>query len=171
MTNKATGMPKGRAWFADESAARKAVQMALPLIEQAMQEKEVGESGFLHIVVMDPTSRPGVDDFAAAILYEYSIGDRSSWDADYALFARDKARIAWRTGRDGHWVRAVSPHLLTSSDSGIWGGICLDGIVVGVSGCNPWYDEALAGCVAYCFRAIAKARAIKQPEMPRLADL
>ncbi len=171
MTATATGMPKGRAWFADESAARKAVQMALPLIERAMQEKEVGESGFLYIVIMDPASQPGVDEFEASILYEHAVGDRSKWDADYARFARDKARVVWRTGRDGHSIRAVSPHLLTSSDCGIWGAICLDGIVVGVSGCNPWYDEALAGSIAYCFRAIAKARAIKQPETPRLADL
>ena len=31
------------------------------------------------------------------------------------------------------------------------------GIVVGVSGANPWYDEAFAGTVALCLKAIAKA--------------
>jgi len=159
----------GRSLFADERAARQAVGMALPLIEKAMQDKAVGESGFLHIVVLDPAAQWGVDDFADAILYEYSVGDRSRWDADYAAFARAKARVCWRTGRDGHGVRSVSPHLLRTDDCGIWGGVCVDGIVVGAAGANPWYDEAFAACVAHCLKAVAKGRAVQAPERPWLA--
>jgi hypothetical protein len=44
----------------------------------------------------------------------------------------------------------------------LWGSAVVDGIVVGVSGANPWYDEAFAGTVAMCLRAIAKADAIAQ---------
>lgn len=144
-------------YFIDRHAAEKAVGLSLPLIEQAMARKEVGESGFLYIVVMDPLRTPSCSSFEDAILYEHAIGDRSQWDADYAAFARAKARIAWRTGMDSHLVQELHPHLLTESDTVLWGSTVVDGIVVGVSGANPWYDEAFAGTVAMCLRALAKA--------------
>lgn len=155
--------------FADANAARQAVQMAMPMIEQALHDPNVGESGFLYIVIMDPTSDSATDDFQNSILYEHAIGDPSRWDADYAGFARDKAKVTWRTHRDSHSVRSVSPHLLRTDDCGVWGSACVDGIVVGVSGANPWYDEAFAGCIAHCLKALAKARALAQAETPRLS--
>lgn len=155
-------------WFADVAAARKAVDMVLPLIDAAMKDSAVGESGFLHIVIMDPALAWGAAPFEQSILLEHSVGDRQRWDADYARFARDKARVCWRTGRDGHSVRVVSPHLLKGRDCGVWGGVCVDGIVVGVSGANPWYDEAFAGCVAHCLKAVSKSKALAQPETPDL---
>ena len=92
------------------------------------------------------------------ILYEQSVGDRSAWDADYAAYARGKAAISWRTGLDSHVVCETRPHLLRPADGTVWGSVCVEGIVVGVSGANPWYDEAFAGAIAHAFKAIAKAR-------------
>lgn len=37
--------------------------------------------------------------------------------------------------------------------------VCMESIVVAVSGMQPWYDEALAGVVACFLRAIAQGRA------------
>jgi len=148
-----------RSYFVDRHSAATAVEMALPAIAQAMTRKEVGESGFLHIVVMDPLLTPAHCSFEEAILYEYSIGDRTRWDADYAGFARAKARIAWRTGMDSHQVQELQPWLLAERDTVLWGSVALDGMVVGASGANPWYDEAFSGMVAMCLRAIAKADA------------
>lgn len=156
-------------FFADQRAAREAVNFVMPMIEHGMQDRHVGESGFLYIVIMDPALGPSQSDFEHAILYEHAVGDRAAWDADYAAFARDKARVCWLTGRDGHQVRQVSPHLLSAADSGIWGGVCIDGIVVGVAGANPWYDEAFAGSIACCLKALAKERALATPEAPQLA--
>ena len=45
-----------------------------------------------------------------------------------------------------------------------WGGVALGGIVVGVSGAQPWFDEAFAGCIAHCLRALAKRRAQATPD-------
>lgn len=39
------------------------------------------------------------------------------------------------------------------------GAVAIDGIVVGVSGAQPWFDEAFAGSVALFLRAMAKRRA------------
>ncbi|MGV3656025.1 MAG: hypothetical protein ACO1N5_17625, partial [Noviherbaspirillum sp.] len=59
---------------------------------------------------------------------------------------------------DAHAVQALRPWMLKARDTVLWGAVELDGIVVGCSGANPWYDEAFAGTVAMCLRAIAKAR-------------
>ncbi|OWW19773.1 hypothetical protein [Noviherbaspirillum denitrificans] len=155
-------MSQAGSYLIDRHAAEKAVGLALPMIHEAMKLKEVGESGFLYIVVMDPLRGPHNASFEEAILYEYSVGDRSKWDADYAGFARAKARVAWRTGMDSHLVQELRPWLLEPGDTVLWGTAVVDGITVGVSGANPWYDEAFAGTVAMCLRAVAKAGIVQE---------
>ncbi|HVL74915.1 MAG TPA: hypothetical protein VM406_02770, partial [Noviherbaspirillum sp.] len=117
-------------YFIDRAAAEKAIALAMPMIEQAMQRKEVGESGFLYIVVMDPLLTPANSSFEEAILHEHAVGDRDKWDADYGAFARAKARVAWRTGMDGHLVQELRPHMLTARDTVLWGSVVVAGIVV-----------------------------------------
>ena len=106
---------------------------------------------------MDPALGPGDATFEQAILAEASFGlDRARWDADYAAFARAKARLSWETGLDGHAVLALQPQRLRSGDTTLAGAVAIDGIVVAVSGCEPVYDEALSGSVALLLRAQAK---------------
>jgi hypothetical protein len=150
-------MASSGSFLIDRASAEKAVRMSLPMITEAMKDSEVCGSGFLYIVIMDPALNPANSTFEDAVLYEYAVGDRSQWDADYAEFAHAKARVAWRTGMDGHQVQELRPQLLTARDTVLWGSIVLDGIVVSVSGAHPWYDEAFAGTVACCLRALAKA--------------
>lgn len=152
-------MTQAASYFIDRHAAEKAVTLSLPMIREAMMHKEVGESGFLYIVVMDPLRTPANSSFEEAILYEHALGDREKWDADYAGFARAKAKVSWSTGLDSHLVQELRPHLLAAKDTVLWGSVAIDGIVVGVSGANPWYDEAFAGTIAMCLRAVAKAGA------------
>ena len=144
--------------FADAAAARRAITLALPMIEPAMGEPGVCGSGFLVIVVMDPALGPSQCSFDGAVLVEHHIGDRSRWDADYAGFARAKARLAWESGMGSQALQALQPHRLRVGDSLLWGSVWLDGIVVGVSGAEAWWDEAFATAVAANLRAIAKER-------------
>jgi hypothetical protein len=127
----------------DREMARQAVALALPLIENAMREPRYGDSGFLHIVVMDPlrNAASGVA-FVDAVLHEHSVGDRAKWDADYAWYARGKAEQSWRSLAD-------NPK----------GAVCVQGIVVGVSGAFECFDQAYAGVVAHCLRALAALEA------------
>lgn len=156
--------------FADATAAEYAVRLVMPMMEAGLASRRIGESGFLHIVIMD-AGRPATEfAFEEAILYEHSVGDRCAWDADYALYAKEKARVCWRHARSGHELRACSPQLLRAGDTGVWGGIWLDGIAVGVSGADPWFDEAIGYSVAASLRAIAKKRALQQPESLWLAE-
>lgn len=154
--------------FIDRTCAEAAVRMSLPMIEAAMKDPEVGDSGFMFIVVMNPAATPDRSGFEQAILYEHAIGDREQWDADYARFARAKARVAWRSGMDSHRVQALSPWTLERGDTTLWGSVAIDGIVVGASGLQAWYDEAFAGAIAMCMRAMAKAAADKARRQGRL---
>lgn len=144
------------AYFGPETAAR-AVRLAMPMMQAAMASREAGDSGFLHIVVMNPLLPPGQSAFEPAILYEENLGDRADWDADYAAYARAKARLSWRSGMAGHRVCEVAPQLLAEQEQPLWGSVSVDGVAVGVSGAYPWFDEAFAATVAHTFIACVKA--------------
>jgi len=159
-----------RSAFADQRAAELAVELVMPMITAGLESRRIGASGFLYIVILDPGARPHECSFEEAILHEHAIGDRDAWDADYAQYAREKARTCWQHGRNGHELRTTSPHLLRTSETGVWGGVQLDGIVVGVSGADPWFDEAIGLSIAATLRAIAKERALQLPESLWLND-
>lgn len=78
----------GHVWkfFVTRQTAEAAAQMSLPFIIEAMKRREVGESGFQSIGVMDPALPPGSCTFEEPFLYEHAIGDKSKWDADYVAY-------------------------------------------------------------------------------------
>jgi hypothetical protein len=103
--------------FCDAHTAARAIDLLRPVLQQAVDTQLFGESGALHVVVMDPGARPGETRFEDAILHEASFGDRARWGWDYAGAARAKARLAWETGRDGTSVQSLAPHLLRRGDT------------------------------------------------------
>ena len=143
----------------DSSAAREAVEMALPSIEKALQRPGVSGEQCLHLVIVDPLAKYGATSFPAAILYEFSIGDPKQWGADYRSFARGKAELAWKSNCDTHMIQEVHPHMLRIGDTLLWGGVCRDGLIVAASGAHPWFDEAFANMVAGFLLAVAQERA------------
>lgn len=151
----------GESHVAMAELARQAVALARPMIEHGLGDRRIVGSGFLYLVVMDPAQTPAASVFEEAILYEEAFGDRSRWDADYAAFAREKARLSWINRCDGHVVQHVLPQLLQPGDTVLIGGVYLEGIVVAASGAFPTYDEAFAATIAVCLRALAReARSI-----------
>jgi hypothetical protein len=150
-------MSANDSYFIDRAACEKAVQLSQPMIHAAMESRVAGESGFLYVVIMNPCSDPATSSFEQAILFEQAVfGDKEKWDADYGEFARAKAKIAWKTGLDGHIVQEIKPYLLGRGDTVLWGSVVIDGITVAVSGADAWFDEAFAGTIAMCLRALAK---------------
>ncbi|HEY0877960.1 MAG TPA: hypothetical protein VGE10_05860 [Zeimonas sp.] len=149
-------------WYADRACAQRAIALALPAIESAVAHRDVSGTGFLSIVVVDPALAPGDCTFEEAILAEHDIGERAQWDADYNAFAQAKARQAWLHATDTHRLQVLQAHRLRVGDVAVWGAVCLDGIVVGVSGAHPWYDEAFATMVAASLRALVKEAAASQ---------
>lgn len=148
----------GRVPLADADAARRAIALALPMLQASLDDKGVGESHCMHIVIMDPCKPYGSCAFEPAILHEHSLPSRDRWDADYAHYAREKARITWRTGIDSGQLMDRAPHLLGTGDTVLAGAIVLDGIVVAASGANGWYDEAFSRCIASLLRAVVRER-------------
>jgi len=148
--------PSGGSHFAGALAARAAIEMALPMIEVAINDPAVCGGGFLWIVVMDPARSTLDSRFEEALVAEHGIGDEARWGADYRAFARAKARAAWRCMAGGDRLQADLVHQLQAGDSLLRGAVVLDGIVVAVSGAEPWFDEAFANCVAGNLRAIAQ---------------
>ncbi|MDT6963332.1 hypothetical protein QTN24_17675 [Cupriavidus sp. SZY C1] len=144
--------------LANADCARRALELALPMLTASLEDKAVGESHCMHIVIMDPTRPYGSGTFESAILHEHSLPSRDRWDADYAHYAREKARLTWRTQVDSGQLMDRAPHLLCVGDTVLAGAIVLDGIVVAVSGANGWYDEAFARCVASLLRAVVRER-------------
>lgn len=140
----------------DDTVASQALSLVLPMIEQAVLNPMVSGEACLFIVMMAP--RRGAAPFEESVLLEHAVGDPATWQADYRSFARAKARLSWEAGLDGSVVQALRPQWLRGGDTLLWGGVCLDGIVVGVSGAHPWYDEAFALAIAAALRALAKER-------------
>lgn len=135
--------------------ATEALGRVLPLIEQAVGDPTVSGMGYLAMVVMAPRAAVPGASFEDAVVLEHAIGDRSAWDADYMAFARAKARLCWAHGCDGRTVLATMPHCVAPGDSLLIGAVNLEGLVVSVSGAQPWYDEAFALAMAAMVRALA----------------
>ena len=137
--------------------AQRAIERIAKVLDDATRDPHVNQGGFCHVVVMDPARRPGDCAFEEAILLEHSCGGpRDTWDADYAGFARAKARLSWEHGCDSSVLQQQRPWLLREGDTTLWGSVCLDGLVVSVSGGEAEFDEAFAGMVAMLLRAETK---------------
>ena len=155
----------GRGALIDADTARKAIDLALPMIDKALTDEEVSGCGTLSVVVMDPAAHPRRFRFEEAVLLMQNLGKAQDDGDDYAGFARAKARLSWENGMDSSVVQATRPHVLRQGDTLLWGSVCLDGVVVAVAGANPWFDEAFATTIAANIRALAKqkqARALQE---------
>jgi hypothetical protein len=142
----------------DATLVAEAVALAEPTLRALLARSGVSGERVLHIVVVDPCSNPAGGG-EARVLHEHSIGDPARWGADYAGFARAKARLAWRLGRDAQAIQDDMPHLLARGDTLLGGAIVRKGLVVGASGAHPWFDAACAGIVADLVLALAQQRA------------
>ncbi len=145
--------------------AKRAIDMVRPAILAAVEGK-ILKRGDLHIVVMDPVKGPwNVEHEDEAILHEESFGDVAKWASPYGEIARAKAIESWRTGFPTHVIRETMPYLLYAnddySDTVYWGSAVLQGLTVGVSGVQSWFDEwvaymVAAACRALCIEAMQK---------------
>lgn len=149
--------PRRKSSYVTRQLVQRAVELAAPMMDMALHDRAIVVSGFLYLVVMDPALTPASASFEEAILYEQAFGDRSDWDADYASFARAKARLSWTTARDGNRLLNESPHLLCVGDTLRSGGVWLDGLTVAVSGSVPVYDDVFASTVALWIRALSRS--------------
>jgi hypothetical protein len=109
----------------------------------------------MHMVVMDPHADPRKDAFEDAILVERSFGDPTRWNADYAWYARAKARVSFREQASLRKLVREHPERLRSDDIRVEGAVCDGGWTVAASGAQAWYDHAIATAAIALFAAAA----------------
>lgn len=142
----------------DRGIAEQAVRIADMTFTGMIQENFFNRNA-LHVVVLDPTKRYGLNTFTQAILYEESFGEpREQWERPFDEFAHEKARVAWRTTMDTHLVQQRFPHLYGEGDIKFGGGVSRDGIVVGVSGVQWYFDQMFAELVVSACKALSIQR-------------
>jgi hypothetical protein len=142
--------PEGDTRIEGDALARR-VALALDALEPAFLRIVADEAASfehaLHVVVMNPQASPGQCDFDEAILLERSFGEPAHWQADYAHYARAKARLAWREGMTTSDLVDGAPARLRLGDLVVPGAVRRYGLTVGASGAQPWFDAACAAMV------------------------
>jgi hypothetical protein len=141
------------------AAAEGALDVLAPMLATLLADRSVSGERAMHVVVMDPSANPHTASFDDAILCERSFGEPASWEADYAWYARAKARVAWREHASLRDLLAYHPERLRDDDIRVEGAVCADGWVIAASGAQPWYDHAIADCtIALIGAALRHAR-------------
>lgn len=137
--------------------AGQAIEMVLPMIEKLAADGVI-RGRDLAIVVLDPAT---VDD---SVIGQKCLGDLEKWEHNYLRLAEYKAGLSKRYGLSTRHITQTKPHLCIVGDTKHSGGISLDGIPVGVSGVESYFDEMIANwvaaaCLALCMEAMAKIQA------------
>ena len=126
----------GQAWAMIEPALARGADMGLVN----------GRRGSL--VVLDPSSSDGAILFTAhpdGDVHEETLG-----------YAKGKAALALRTGRDTSTLRSHYPHLYQPGDIKYPGGVVRDGLVVAYSGVQGEIDEMVAEWFVAAVRALCR---------------
>jgi hypothetical protein len=131
---------------ATAAAVERALDALSPLLATLLADRSISAERAMHVVVMDPDANRHTTAFDKAILCERSFGEPARWEADYAWYARAKARVAWREQASLRDLLAHAPQRLRDDDIRVEGAVFDQGLVVAASGAQPWYDHAIACC-------------------------
>lgn len=116
-----------------------------------------------HLVVLDPRLpyepkyRSFRDDnfLDEVVLYQYSWGDPTTWEAPFGWVALSKAYASWKTGLPSREIQQMHPYLYEEGWTKYGGSVVLPGgLVVAFSGIQPWFDEMISGWMAYAIQGL-----------------
>lgn len=130
----------------DRNVAILAVDLVRPAIEAAMKAGLLKRQ-ILVIDVADPTTGEKMYSFVVCL-------KNNEGQQRFEVLARKKCELAHQTGMDTAKVVGKCPHLLAENDVKYPGGVNRDGIIVGCSGVEAYYDQMFAGMVAEAIKAI-----------------
>jgi hypothetical protein len=146
-------------------AATHALDALSPTLAALLADPAISAESAMHVVVMKPGVDPKTRAFDDAVLIERSYGDPSAWKADYAWYAREKTRLAWREQTTLRTLFAQHPERLRDGDIRVEGAVRQDQWVVGASGAQSWYDHAVATMtIALIEATIAQRAHLRQAE-------
>ncbi len=101
----------------------------------------------LHVVALKPGVKYNHTEHLP-VLFEHQVGNPAEWQWPYNEYACGKALITWRTGLSSRDVIMTKPQLMEPGDPRYWGSAIIDGVIVGVSGVEPHFDEMFARMTA-----------------------
>jgi hypothetical protein len=130
-----------QAVYLTSARAERAIELAEAGIFKLMET--VTNHKAIHIVIL------GIE---GQILFEKSVGPDVEWDQNRLAvcveIARSKAQIHFRTGKPSAEIQARRPTGLVVGDTIYGGSAAHEGVIVGASGVQSFYDETIAAIVA-----------------------
>ncbi len=129
-----------------------AIELVTPAIERLFH---TSNRQTLHIVVMDPSTRPWESSFEESILVEHTLGDRETWTAPFDELARKKAHQAWRDRTANIQHQTQHPSMLQQGDVLYYGSFKYGEIIVACSGVEQWFDMLVSGWIAVAMEQLA----------------
>ncbi len=151
------------AGFLDWKMCHDACAMVQPHIELLMNKK-VFKREHMCIVVADPlvmAHSSFIEWLAKGMHYEHCIGEKSSWEYGFDVFARNKAYMSVKYGMSTYEILTLHPHLLAIGDILYGGSAVSNGLVVATSGVQPEYDEMVSKWVIAAIEAECKFKRAK----------
>lgn len=127
----------------------RAVEIVRPSIE-AFLNGPLAQRRILCVAVLDPV----LNDQPFKGSFGELRSDRSRWEYAFDDIAAGKARLALRERMDTRRIVRECPHLLRPGDVARAGGVYLDGLAVGASGVDPYWDEMFAHMIAVAIKAV-----------------
>jgi hypothetical protein len=134
--------------------SEEAYELLKPSIEKLLSEKAKRKD--MHIVVMDPGTKPWETTFEDAILAEFSTTDKKEWKIPFDELARAKAKQAWRDGSDNVRKQLLAPATLRTGDVVYYGSFEHEGVIVAASGVEGWFDVLVSGWMALAIQQLAQ---------------
>ena len=136
------------------SCAREALEILSPAVEVLFGHSE--KDGF-HFIILNPVfERWNVKgDIEGAILLDGFIGNDDE-KHNYREIALSKVEQAWMVGMSNAFVQSFAPALLKEKDTPYAGSFVYNGLVVAVSGLQPWFDELVSMWIACTIQQVCQ---------------
>ena len=146
----------------NHALAQEAFDMVSPHIEAFLQ-KYANQTDMAVVIsaVEAINSNDARKSFKDNCLLVTGFGDTDGWALDYERIALSKAEKSVRTGLSS---AMVEPQYFCEGDTPYWGSVALDGIVVGCSGVEGFYDEMFSMWIAAAIKALCKKRIAELPK-------
>ncbi len=149
---------KEKSFILDREIAKKAIEIVEPSILAAMESGIVKRKA-LSICILNPQGE-------GIILLQHSIniGEAKEWKHPFDKIAMSKATTAQGKRKNTSYVRDLEPQMLVQGNTIYSGGAYFQGIAVGVSGVEEYFDEMIAKWIVHTTRALCLERFIKVKE-------
>ena len=134
---------------------RKDVELVIKTLDPAIRSflLTTAKRPALAIRVLDPASPD-----KPVVLYEEDFGTPHEWEYDFGSIALRKAIMCQREKCDSEVVINERPHCLREDDPPYAGGVYVQGLAIGCSGVEGYFDQMFARWIAAGCRAVATHR-------------